>query len=62
LSFIDDIVISGITEADASGFIQVHTEHLFSDSEFSRMYLAERFRFLLQYDRAIAFIAKDTNG
>lgn len=67
----DKKVISGIKEGiniscfnadDLDSFIQIHTEHLFSDSEFSRMYLAERFKYLLEYENAVTVSAKDIDG
>lgn len=58
----ENVIISNFNEDDVDAFIQIHVEHLFSDSEFSRMYLAERFKYLLKYESAIGICARDIHG
>lgn len=57
-----DLIISNFNVDDLDFFIQIHVEHLFSDSQFSRLYLAERFKYLLEYENAITVSAKDIHG
>ncbi|WP_299744255.1 GNAT family N-acetyltransferase [uncultured Rossellomorea sp.] len=58
----EDIIISNFNTDDLNSFIQIHLEHLFSDSEFSKMYLVERFKYLLEYEKAVTVSAKDIHG
>lgn len=58
----EDIIISNFNNDDLKYFIEIHLENLFSENEFSRMYLKERFKYLLQYEDAVLISAKDTKG
>ena len=62
ISDINEVIISDFNPEDLNSFIEVHIEHLFSDSEFSRIYLAERFKYLLEYENAVMVSAKDNQG
>ncbi|WMJ78076.1 MULTISPECIES: GNAT family N-acetyltransferase [unclassified Sedimentibacter] len=57
-----DITISSFTEEDLNSFIEIHIENLFSDSEFSNIYLAERFKYLLLNEDAVTVSAKNNAG
>ncbi|WP_352419459.1 GNAT family N-acetyltransferase [Proteiniborus sp.] len=58
----EEIIISSFSKEDLDSFIQIHVEHLFSDSRFSRIYLAERFKYLLKLEDAVTVCAKDIHG
>lgn len=57
-----DITISSFSKEDLNSFIEIHIENLFSDSEFSRIYLTERFYYLLQNKDSVTVCAKNSNG
>ncbi|WP_192930213.1 GNAT family N-acetyltransferase [Alkaliphilus pronyensis] len=59
---IQNIIISSFTKEDVNSFIQIHVENLFSESEFSKIYLAERFNYLLKNEDAVTVSAKNSNG
>lgn len=56
------ITISSFTEEDLNSFIEIHIENLFSDSEFSKIYLTERFNYLIQNKNTVTVCAKNSNG
>lgn len=57
-----DIIISSFIKDDLYLFIQIHVENLFSDSEFSMIYLAERFKYLIHNEDAVTVSAKNNAG
>lgn len=59
---VQDITISSFIREDSNAFIEIHVENLFSNSEFSKLYLAERFKYLLHEDDAVTVSAKNKTG
>lgn len=54
--------ITEFTLRDLDKFIKIHMEHLFSNSEFSKIYLRERFNYLLHFDSSITVCARNVYG
>ncbi|MCK9478953.1 MAG: GNAT family N-acetyltransferase [Firmicutes bacterium] len=54
-----EFTISDFCMEDLESFIQIHFESLFRDSAFSKIYLTERFKYLINFEDAITVSVKN---